>query len=197
MAYSLSGRATEFCSCSTPCPCAFNQEPDNGRCQGIIFMDFDQGELDGVSLAGTKAVLASSFGPRAWTAGNLTAALIVDSNASQEQRDALSRILAGQEGGDAAGIAALISDFKGVLEAPIEGSSSEDKVSFKAGDLAEGSGSALRTLDGSEPIRIPNPAYLMTNIIAGRADKVRIGVSGLEYDGPGTGFWTGPVTLNG
>ena len=196
MAYTLSGRATEFCSCSTPCPCAFAQEPDNGRCTGVILMEFEDGQSDGISLAGTKAILVNTF-TNVWTQGNLTAALILDSNASQDQRDALSRIMGGQEGGDAAGLAALISDFKGVLEAPINSTSSDDAVSFTAGDLAEGSGSSLKGADGTTLIRIPNPAYIMTNIIAGKSEKVRIAVEGLEYEGPGTGFWTGPLELKG
>jgi hypothetical protein len=196
MAYSVTGRATEFCSCITPCPCAFGEKPDNERCTGAVFLDIQDGQLDGTSLSGAKAILVNTFSPGPWTAGNMTASLILDSNDSQEQRDALSRIFGGEEGGEAADLSSLISDFKGVVEAPIESESSDERVSFKAGDLAEGSGSVLKGVDGSE-IRIPNPNYIMTNITAGKTDKVVINMEGLEYSGPGTGFWTGPFAMKG
>src|ERR1700676_1027269 len=88
MTYRLAGYNTEFCSCSTPCPCAFGQTPTGGKCAGIFAFDFEEGNVDGVDVSGTRAILAATFsGP--WTGGNFTAALILDSNATEEQRNAL------------------------------------------------------------------------------------------------------------
>ncbi|MFQ5934405.1 MAG: DUF1326 domain-containing protein, partial [Dehalococcoidia bacterium] len=117
MAYRISGRATELCSCNAPCPCAFGQTPTGGTCQGMFVFDIEEGNSDGLSLTGTKAVLLAAFsGP--WTQGKFTAALLLDSNDSQQQRDALQHIMSGQAGGQAAQLAALIGDFKGVSVAP-------------------------------------------------------------------------------
>ena len=103
--------------------------------------------MDGVSLAGTKAILAAAFdGP--WTGGNFTAALILDANASDEQRDALTRILSGQLGGDAANLAGLIGDMKGVFTAPIEIRYDHEDITVRAGELAEGAGTAPGGLPG-------------------------------------------------
>ena len=101
MSYRLAGRATDFCGCNTPCPCAFGQEPTSGTCKSVIFFDIQEGELDGLDLSGTKAVLISTF-DGVWTAGNFTAALVLDENASEEQRAALAKIYGGELGGDGA-----------------------------------------------------------------------------------------------
>jgi hypothetical protein len=197
MTYRLTGRATEFCSCSSPCPCAFGQEPDNGRCHGLFYLEVQEGEQDGVSLTGTKAVLADTFAPGPWTAGGFVGSIILDSNAGEEQRAALRRILTGEAGGDAAGVAALFADLKGVVEAPFDGESSEEQVSLRVGDLIEAAGTVLKNADGSAAIEISNAHYPLPNLVAGKASTVKINVEGVSYDGPGSGMWTGPFELNG
>ena len=196
MAYRLAGNNTEFCSCDVPCPCAFAQIPTGGRCQGLFCFDVQEGYLDGLSLAGTKFILALMFANQAWTAGNLTAALILDANASQDQRDGLTRILTGQLGGDAANLAGLIGDMKGVVTAPIEYRASDGQISVRAGDVAEGAGATLKNADGSE-IEVRNAHYPIPNIKAGKSTKVKVKVPGLEYDLQGSGMWTGPFVLAG
>jgi hypothetical protein len=196
MSYHLAGRSTEFCSCNAPCPCAFGQEPTGGTCEGIFCFDIQEGELDGVSLAGTKAALLSLFNG-AWTGGNFTAALLLDENASVEQREALERIYTGQLGGDAAGLAQLIGDMKGVFTAPFEYSAGGGEISFTAGDMASGAGSTLKSADGSAEIQVTNANYPLPEVTAGRATNVKVNVPGLEYEHDGSGFWTGSFELNG
>lgn len=196
MAYRLAGQSTELCSCNTPCPCAFGQEPTGGRCEGIFAFDIQEGELDGMSLAGTKAILAAAFNG-AWTGGNFTAALILDANASQEQRDALTRILSGQLGGDGANLAGLIGDMKGVFTAPIDIRYSGEDITVRAGDLAEGAGTILKGLDGVENIELSNAHYPFPRITAGKATKSKAKVDGIEHDHDGSGMWTGPFILKG
>src|SRR5439155_26996156 len=100
MAYEISGTSTELCSCNAPCPCAFGQEPTGGKCNGIFAFDIQGGTCDGVSLAGTKAIFAASF-KGAWTGGNFTAALILDDNDSDDQRNGVTSAPSGQGGADA------------------------------------------------------------------------------------------------
>src|SRR6185295_8583978 len=94
--YRIIGHSTEFCSCHATCPCAFGLPPDRGKCTGVFSFHIESGEADGVNLKDTYAVLAASFGPSPWTAGGFTAALILDANAPQAQRDAIKKILTGQ-----------------------------------------------------------------------------------------------------
>src|SRR5712691_11418994 len=119
MAYRISGHSTEFCSCHVTCPCAFGGPPDRGRCTGVFSFHVEKGQADGVDLSNTYALLCATFGPEPWTAGGFTAVLILDTNGSKAQREALKGILTGKMGGDAAGLAALIADLKDIVEAPI------------------------------------------------------------------------------
>jgi len=196
MAYRIAGRATELCSCNTPCPCAFGQSPTGGRCRALLVFDVSEGNADGVSLAGTKAVVAAEF-PGVWSKGNWTAALILDSQASQQQRDALQRILTGQMKGDAAAIAALIGTFKGVATAPISITFAGGKMSVKAGDLAEGAGETLKNAAGTAEIQLTNANYVMPNITAGKASKAKANAQGVSFDVNGSGMWTGAFELKG
>src|SRR4051812_41855493 len=101
--YRITGHSTEFCSCHATCPCAFGLPPDRGRCTGVFSFHIESGEANGVNLSDTYALLAASFGPEPWTAGGFVAALILDTNGTQAQRDAIKGILTGKMGGDAAG----------------------------------------------------------------------------------------------
>lgn len=197
MPYHMSGKSTEFCSCSSPCPCAFGQNPDNGRCNGVIYIELQEGDVEGKSLAGIKMIMASTFGPDPWFTGGLTAALIFDTNDSDEQRDGLRRIFSGELGGDAAGLGDLVVDLKGMFDAPFEASWTDEQVSVKAGDYIDCSGSVLKNLKGEAAIEVQNPAYFTAPIVAGKADRVRINIGGISYEGPGSGMWTGPFVMNG
>jgi hypothetical protein len=197
MAYNVSGMSTEFCSCSTPCPCAFGQLPDNnGHCQAIFSFHIQNGTIDGVDVSETVALFAADF-YGVWTSGNFTAALIVDEKASQEQRDALARMFGGELGGDAAGLAGLVGDFKGVITAPIDYRDMGDNLYFHAGETAEGDGSILKNVDGSQTIEIVEAHYPIPRVEAGKSTLVRVKVPGMEYQHNGSGMWHGPFTLRG
>ncbi|MBI2303550.1 MAG: DUF1326 domain-containing protein [Chloroflexi bacterium] len=196
MAYRIAGRATELCSCNAPCPCAFGQAPTGGRCRGLMVFEIQEGNADAVSLAGTKAIVASEF-PGIWSKGNWTAALILDSQASKQQRDALQGIFTGEMKGDAAQIAALIGDFKGVATAPISITFAAGKLSVKAGDLVEGAGETLKDLQGKAEIQVSNTNYPLPNVTAGKSSKVKANAQGMNFDLSGSGMWTGPFELKG
>lgn len=196
MSYRIAGRSTDFCNCNTPCPCAFGQEPTGGTCKSVIFFDIQEGESSGLDLAGTRVVLISTFAGK-WTAGNFTAALVLDENAKPEQRAALTEIYRGELGGDGANLAALIGDMKGVFTAPIEYSATAGEISFRAGDAAEGVGTTLKNADGTAEIQVTNAHYPLPTVTAGRSTKVTANVPGVAYDLNGSGFWTGPFELKG
>jgi hypothetical protein len=191
------GKSTEFCSCSSPCPCAFGQNPDNGRCHGVTYIELEDGEVEGTSLAGIKMILAVIFGPDPWFEGGMQGALIFDTNDSDEQREGLRRIFSGELGGEAAGLGDLITDLKGMFEAPFEGTWTDEQIAVKAGDYVDCSGSVLKDLKGEAVVTVEHARYFTTPVEAGKADRVRLNVGGLSYDGPGSGMWTGPFRMSG
>jgi hypothetical protein len=74
---------------------------------------FGDAPLDGFSVA------ALFYSPGAMHHGNWSAALYLDSRASAEQSDALTRIFSGQAGGPPAAIRPLVSKVLGVKSAEI------------------------------------------------------------------------------
>jgi hypothetical protein len=91
-------RALEFsnCNCSYGCPCQFNALPTHGNCRAVVGFQIKEGHHGGTKLDGLK--VAGIF---AWPGpihqGHGEAALIIDSRASEPQRQALLRILTGQD----------------------------------------------------------------------------------------------------
>jgi hypothetical protein len=78
----------------------------------------DRGEYAGTRLDGLSfAVLLHTPGPM--IQGNWTVGLIVDERASPAQREALTAIASGQDGGPMAALAPLIGRFAGVETKPI------------------------------------------------------------------------------
>lgn len=198
MRYRIAGRATDLCSCHTPCPCAFGQTPTGGTCAGVWSFDIQEGEYENVNLAGTRVIFADVFSGGPWMNGNFTAALILDANSSQEQRDALTNIFTGKAGGDGADLMALVGDMKGVFVAPIDYKMTTDgEITVRAGDLAEAGGEVLRGLNGTSEITVTNTHYTLPTVIAGKSTHSRVSVPGLEFDHHGSGMWTGPFELQG
>ncbi|HEX5455520.1 MAG TPA: DUF1326 domain-containing protein [Stellaceae bacterium] len=96
-------KATELvnCNCNYGCPCQFNALPTHGDCRAAIGYEIEAGHFGGVKLDGLRAVLMVSW-PGPIHHGNGTMQLIVDQRADDAQRDALLKILTGQETDDMA-----------------------------------------------------------------------------------------------
>jgi hypothetical protein len=75
--------------------------PTHGDCRAAVGYQIEEGNFGSVKLHGLRAVLMASF-PGAIHQGNGTTQLIIDERANQSQRDALIKILSGQETDDMA-----------------------------------------------------------------------------------------------
>ena len=91
-------KAREFvsCNCSYGCPCQFNALPTYGNCEAAASFQIDEGRFGDVDLGGVRAAAVYSF-PGAIHEGNGTMQLIVDKNADDAQRDAMLKIMQGEE----------------------------------------------------------------------------------------------------
>ena len=103
MAVAWRVKATELanCNCNYGCPCQFNALPTHGDCRAAVGYQIEEGNFGSVKLDGLRAVLMASF-PGAIHQGNGTMQLIIDERADPSQRDALIKILSGQETDDMA-----------------------------------------------------------------------------------------------
>jgi len=94
--WTLHGREFANCNCSYGCPCQFNALPTNGNCWAVVGIQIDKGQHGNVDLSGLK--LAGIFKyPQAIHMGNGEGQPIVDKRANDAQRNALLRIMSGQD----------------------------------------------------------------------------------------------------
>jgi hypothetical protein len=94
--WALHGREFANCNCSYGCPCQFNALPTHGNCWATVGIQIDDGFHGAVPLAGLK--LAGIFKyPGPIHMGNGEALPIVDKRATEAQRNALLRIMSGQD----------------------------------------------------------------------------------------------------
>lgn len=91
-------KAREFanCNCSYGCPCQFNALPTHGNCRAMVGFQIDKGHFGDVKLDGLRAVALYAF-PGPVHKGNGTMQLVIDERADAKQRDALTKIMTGQE----------------------------------------------------------------------------------------------------
>ncbi len=117
MAWRMAGNYTASCSCNVICPCPVDGTPSDpkgkGECRGVAVFHIDQGESDGVDLSGVNFGLVNYF-PSNLTAGNWKIGVVVDEGASDQQLEALGKILSGEQGGPFADFVPLIGENLGL-----------------------------------------------------------------------------------
>jgi len=97
MAYwEFKGRELVNCTCEYGCNCQFNALPDKGHCHAVAAIQIDQGYHEATPLAGLKIVGIFKW-PGPIHLGHGEAMPIVDERATPEQRDALLKIMSGQD----------------------------------------------------------------------------------------------------
>ena len=92
----IKGKEFANCNCAYGCGCQFNALPTYGFCCAAVGFQFDEGRHGNVKLDGTRAAGLYSW-PGPVHEGKGTMQLIVDEKASAEQRDALIKIMTGQD----------------------------------------------------------------------------------------------------
>ncbi|HEX8011576.1 MAG TPA: DUF1326 domain-containing protein [Casimicrobiaceae bacterium] len=94
--WEIKGKEYANCNCSYACPCQFNARPTHGFCAAAGSFQIDAGHFGEVKLDGLRAGGVYQW-PGAVHEGNGTMQLIVDKRADREQREALIKIMSGQE----------------------------------------------------------------------------------------------------
>ncbi len=91
-------KAREFanCNCDYGCPCQFNALPTHGTCEAALGVQVDEGHFGDVSLDGVRAAGIYRW-PGPVHGGDGEMLLIVDESANEAQRDAMLRVMKGEE----------------------------------------------------------------------------------------------------
>lgn len=167
--WSIEGRMYTNCNCAYGCPCQFNALPTHGDCQAAVAIEIDKGHHGNTKLDGLK--LAGVFRwPGAIHEGRGEALAIVDERADDAQRDAVLRILTGQDTEPGATIFQVFSTtYEKVHDpifAPIEFDADVDKrtANLRVAGVVQ---------SRAEPIRNP---------VTGDEHRIRINLDhGFEY----------------
>lgn len=94
--WELHGRELANCNCATGCPCQFMALPTHGNCEAVATFEFDSGHYGDTDLSGTKTAMVVHW-PGPIHEGDGTMQIIIDESASPEQRDALHKIMTGED----------------------------------------------------------------------------------------------------
>ncbi len=92
----IKGREFANCNCDYGCPCQFNALPSDGTCKAAVSFQVTEGHYGDVDLGGLRAAGVYEW-PGPVHGGNGTMQLIVDESASESQRDAILKIMQGQD----------------------------------------------------------------------------------------------------
>jgi hypothetical protein len=94
--WSINATSVSTCNCNWGCPCQFNALPSYGNCRAIVGIRVDEGHFGDLRLDGLKAAAVFAW-PGAIHEGHGEGLAIIDERASEAQREALLKILGGQE----------------------------------------------------------------------------------------------------
>jgi hypothetical protein len=99
--WEIHGRELANCNCSYGCPCQFNARPTDGSCEAAVVYEIERGHYGAVKLDGLRAAATYKW-PGAVHEGNGEMQLIIDERATPEQREALQKIMTGEDTDDMA-----------------------------------------------------------------------------------------------
>jgi hypothetical protein len=186
--WEIQGRELINCNCAWGCPCQFNALPTNGFCEAVGVVAIDKGRYGDVTLDGTICAMVVHW-PGPIHEGKGKCQPIVDERAGAAQRDAILRIMAGQDTDPfATFFAVFATTFDEVFEpifAPIE---LELDVAERRGSVRV---AGVLEIEGG-PIRNP---------VTGEVHRARIELPhGFEYEvaeiGSGTSRSRGKIAVD-
>jgi hypothetical protein len=116
--WEFTGSEITNCNCDYGCPCQFDALPTHGNCHATFGVQIDKGHFGDVKLDGLR--FAGIFAwPGAVHQGNGEAIAIIDESATPEQRDALLKILSGQDTDPFATIFAIFATTISKMHEPV------------------------------------------------------------------------------
>jgi hypothetical protein len=144
------------------CPVDGLPTGEGDQCHGVLVFDVREGNLDSTDLSGVPFALYNHF-PSNLSSGDWKVGIVVDDAASDEQAEAIERIISGQEGGPFADFTPLIGDYVGMQRGNVS--------------LTNGSGSVANVGDFSTEFLTgaDGAPTTVSNAMFGFAPKFRVG----------------------
>jgi hypothetical protein len=149
MGYQVKGQLLEVCTCKILCPCWVGEDPDFGTCDGVLAWHYDEGQINGVDVAGRTFVILTHI-PGNILKGNWRIVAYVDEGASDDQRNALLDMWTGKLGGPVADLAALVGEVLGVEQVPITFDVEAGQGTLKIGNAIDAALAPYKGATGKE-----------------------------------------------
>ncbi len=185
MAWNLKGELILNCNCTVFCPCVVSlgdHPPTEGYCQAWLGVRIDEGEFDGLTLAGLNIAMIMDI-PGKMARGNWTAGLFIDDRASEEAYTALEKIFSGQARGTTGLFRLLVSNFLGAERQPISYATSGGNRRLTVGKKILGEVAPIGGKASDQEVVVSNTEYWMgPDITIASASKGRVRAFGRVWD---------------
>ena len=186
--WEFKGREFVNCTCEYGCNCQFNALPDKGHCHAVGGFQIDSGHYGDTKLDGLRFAAVFKW-PGPIHEGNGEAIAFVDERADASQREALLKIMSGQDTDPFATVFAVFASTLSKFHDPVF-----TRIDFEV-DVSGRSGRLFIKdyVDAKgEPIR---------NKVTGKESRAQIVIpDGFEYTvaeiGSGSSKTTGPVIVD-
>jgi hypothetical protein len=185
--WTLHGREFSNCNCAYGCPCQFNALPTHGNCAAVVGIQVDSGHHGDTPLDGLRIAAVLRW-PGAIHEGGGEVFPIVDRRADPAQREALLRIMSGQDTAPGATIFNVFSATFVKMHEPLF-----SEIEFEV-DVDK------RRARLSIPGHVDLRGEPIINPVTGKEFRARIDIpDGFEYTlaemGRGWSKTTGPIAL--
>ncbi len=94
--WEIKGSKISACNCNYGCPCQFNAPPSHDKCEGVDVLEIEEGHFGDISLDGLRVGMLARW-PGAIHEGDGVGQVIIDQGADEAQREALYKIVSGEE----------------------------------------------------------------------------------------------------
>jgi hypothetical protein len=183
MAYQLEGSLLEVCTCNTLCPCWVGEDPDGGKCAGVLSWHFEQGTVNGTDVSGRTFTILADI-PGNILEGNWKIVAYVDDEATEDQQQAILDVWTGKLGGPIADLAQLVGEVVAVKRVPTRFEVEGVKGTIKLGNEVEAKLEPFKGATGNSTAlhdsiftTIPgSPAYV------GKGEYYQVNVPELDFD---------------
>jgi hypothetical protein len=192
MSRKLEGTYFESCNCEAACPCVFLSKPTEDECGVLIAWHIDKGKFEDVALDGLNVAFAVRS-PGHMAQVKWEAAVYLDQRADARQKDALTKIFAGQAGGHPARLASHVGKILGLASAAIDYQAKGKQGSLKIPNVAELSIEAIEGQGGAEVTVENHPLCTGPGnpAVTARSKKLSSMDHGLSWEVPGkNGFYS-------
>src|SRR5919197_1979672 len=158
MAYLIRGTELGNCHCHDVCPCNVDLRPNGpgDECKGWLVLNIREGNKDDIDLSGVNVALVFTI-PDMPSKGNWGVGIIVDSDASDEQAEALETIFTGKDGGPWGEFAGLFSNYMGMERVGVNFSDGETPTASVEG-AGELNFEPMRNMEG-KPTMLVDSAF--------------------------------------